>query len=220
MTCLRIICTLDWSQNMDLSKPSAVISSSLDAAVLSVLAGTTDRFTGREVARLAGRPPSSVQRALDRLVGQGLVNAREAGRAVLYKLNREHLAADAVIALAELRVELLRHLREEIGSWTVKPDHASLFGSAARGDGDTSSDIDLFVVRPAAVDEDDRRWRAQLDRLAERVHAWPGNHAGIAEVSAEEVERLRRERPAVVNDLHRDAVELAGQRLRTMLAPP
>jgi hypothetical protein len=62
----------------------------------------------------------------------------------------------------------------------VMPLHASMFGSAARGDGDSSSDIDLFVVRSAAVDADARTWRGQVERLSEHVRAWTGNHANVS----------------------------------------
>jgi predicted nucleotidyltransferase len=33
--------------------------------------------------------------------------------------------------------------------------HASLFGSAARGDGVPESDIDLLIIRPERVDAED-----------------------------------------------------------------
>jgi hypothetical protein len=101
-------------------------------------------------------------------------------------------------------------VRAEIAGWKIAPVHVSIFGSAARGDGDTRSDIDLFVVRPTRVPDDDSRWRAQLDTLSDRVHAWTGNHAGLSEVSAATLPRLRRERPPVVEALRREAITLAG----------
>jgi hypothetical protein len=70
--------------------------------------------------------------------------------------------------------------------------------------------VDVFVVRPARVSEDDSRWRAQLERLTDRVYAWTGNHLALSEVSAADVRRLRRERPPVVEELRQDAITLAG----------
>ena len=52
-----------------------------------------------------------VRNCLHRLVGQGIVNARRAGKADLYSLNRRHLAAPYIIALAGLRHELLARIR-------------------------------------------------------------------------------------------------------------
>ncbi len=196
---------------MDLSRPWALIRSPTDMEVLRVLRGTTRPLTGREVARLvrAGSQPT-VNASLRRLSGEGLVHAGEAGNAYLYTFNREHLAAPAVELLADVRSELERRMSDEIAGWQNAPIHVSIFGSAARGDGDTSSDIDVFVVRPRGVPEDDPGWRAQLDRLSEHVHAWTGNHVGLSEVSATDVRRLRRERPPVVEELRADAINLAG----------
>lgn len=196
---------------MDISRPWAPIRSPIDMEVVLVLRGTTRPLTGREVARLvrAGSQPA-VNAALRRLAEEGLVHAEEAGNAYLYTFNREHLAAPALELLADIRSELERRLRAEIAEWEIVPAHVSIFGSAARGDGDTRSDIDVFVVRPARVPEDDARWRAQLERLSDRVYAWTGNHVGLSEVSATDIRRLRRERPPVVEELRRDAITLAG----------
>lgn len=196
---------------MDLSRPWALVRSPIDMEVVLVLRGTTRPLTGREVARLVrtGSQPA-VNAVLRRLAAEGLVRAEEAGSAFLYTLNREHLAAPALEQLAGIRSELERRLRAEIADWEVAPGHASIFGSAARGEGDASSDIDVFVVRPARVSESDPRWRAQLERLSDHVYAWTGNHVGLSEVSAADVRRLRRERPPVVEELHLDAINLAG----------
>ncbi|CAN5280184.1 hypothetical protein BH18ACT14_BH18ACT14_08960 [soil metagenome] len=196
---------------MDLSKPFALIRAALDMEVLLVLRGTTRPLTGREVARLvrAGSQPT-VNASLRRLTEEGLVHAEEAGNAFLYTFNREHVGAPAVELLADVRSELERRLRAEIADWGIAPTHVSIFGSAARGDGDTRSDIDIFVVRPADVPEDNPGWREQLERLSHYVHDWTGNRAALSEVSAADVRRLRRERPPVIEDLRRDAITLAG----------
>jgi predicted nucleotidyltransferase len=196
---------------MDLSRPWSPIRSPIDMEVLRVLRGTTRPLTGRDVARLvrAGSQPT-VNASLRRLRAEGLVRAEEAGNAYLYTFNREHLAAPAVVLLADVRAELERRLRDEVAGWHIAPVHLSIFGSAARGDGDTSSDIDIFVVRPGDVLDDDPHWREQLDRLSDRVLAWTGNHAGLSEVSENDVHRLRSERPPVVEELSHDAITIVG----------
>ena len=196
---------------MDLSRPWAPIRSPIDMEVLRVLRGTTRPLTGREVARLvrAGSQPT-VNASLRRLSDEGLVHVEEAGNAYLYTFNREHLAAPAVELLADVRAELERRLRDEIAGWKIAPVHLSVFGSAARGDGDTRSDIDIFVVRPRDVSQDDPGWQGQLTRLSDHVLAWTGNHVGLSEVSDADVRRLRRERPPVVEELSRDAIAIAG----------
>jgi len=203
---------------MNLSHPWALIRSPIDMEVLLVLCGTVRPLTGREVARLVrtGSQPA-VNAVLRRLAGEGVVLSEEAGNAYLYTFNREHLGAPAMELLAGIRTEFQRRLRAEIAEWQVAPAHVSLFGSAARGDGDARSDIDVFVVRPARVAEDDPRWRSQLERLSDHVHAWTGNHAGLSEVSLADVRRLRRQRSPIVEELRRDAITLAGPPPTTLL---
>lgn len=202
---------------MNVAKPFEAVSSGVDVDVLVALAGSTMPRSGREVARRARRSTTGAQHALDRLVEHGLVDRMEAGRTFLYTLNRKHLMAPVVEQMAEARNELVQRLRNEVGAWQTPPIHASLFGSAARGDGDTGSDIDLFIVRPAKVDADALTWREQLDRLAEAVRGWTGNNAGTVEVDEAGLARLRRDQPPVIDELRRDAIDLAGEPIRGVL---
>src|SRR5690242_18190892 len=114
------------------------------AALLRVLAGADEQFTGRELARLAGVSHAHAAKVGDRLAGHGVVTVEEHGAANLVRLNREHLAADAVVALALLRSRLRELLAAELGEWSLPAVSASLFGSAARGDGDIASDLDIL----------------------------------------------------------------------------
>jgi hypothetical protein len=67
------------------------------------------------------------------------------------------------------------------------------------------------------VDEDDADWRRHVESLGELLFDWTGNHAGIAEVGEEDLERLRRDRPAIVTSLMDDAVDIAGIPVRALL---
>ncbi|HEX5853465.1 MAG TPA: nucleotidyltransferase domain-containing protein [Solirubrobacteraceae bacterium] len=203
---------------MDVSKPYTAICPALDSEVLAVLAGTTRPLTGREVARLTGRTSHrGVAEVLARLVEHGLVERQEAGRALLFTLNREHLAAPAVEILAGMRAELLRRVRDLVGAWKTVAVHVSIFGSAARGEGNTQSDIDLFVVRSDAVSDDDSRWCKQLDDLAENIERWTGNRASIAEAAEGEIERLLEEDRPIVAELRSDAIGIDGASIATLL---
>jgi DNA-binding transcriptional ArsR family regulator len=203
---------------MDLASPISAVSPSLEGEVLQVLARTSAGMTGRQIALLTGRRShSGVLDALNRLTEQGLVRRVEVGRAFLFSLNREHLAADAVLALAGLRRELLKRIRGEISSWALAPVHASLFGSMARGEGDSRSDVDLFVVRPTDVLDDDPTWSSQIDGLAARIESWTGNRASIAEVTESQIGEWRETPPAIVHNLRRDALRLGGIELDDVL---
>lgn len=192
----------------------------VEGDVLVVLVGTTKPLTGRDVARLVRRgSQSAVAEALERLTVHGLVHRDRVGRAFLHSLNREHLAAPAVEILAGLRTELMERLRRTLRSWEVKPFHASIFGSAARGDGDLNSDVDLLLVRPQRVAEHHEVWRSQVDDLAYRVLDWTGNHAGIVELPRADVADFVKESPAVLDQLRNDAITLAGISTALMFRP-
>lgn len=204
---------------MDLGQPYAVICPSLEGPVLDVLAHTTHPLTGREVARLARRGSErGVRLVLNRLVTQGLVSAQTAGPASLYVLNRDHVAAGVVEGLARLRAELVERVRREVTGWDSQPVHASLFGSTARGDGDARSDIDLLVVRPDGVSEDDPQWREQLHLLAERTQRWSGNHLSLHELSQAQLRAAVRRGAPIAESLREQSIALAGPDFSDLIA--
>lgn len=174
---------------MDLSHPLELIAHRVDGRILEVLSGADAPFTGRQVHALVGRHSvSAVQAGLDRLRRQGIVTAEPAGRAILYRLNADHLAAVHVRALAHLRRELLRRLRAELESWDPHPRVAYLFGSTARDQSTADSDIDICLVRPDEIDDPDHPgWRARVDSLARTVTAWTGNDTRVVEFGEAEI---------------------------------
>ncbi len=203
---------------MNVSRAYSAVAPTVEGDVLVVLAGTTQPLTGRRVARLARRGSvAAVAKALERLVRQGLVMRQEAPPACLYTLNRQHVAASAVEALALIRTEFLDRLRRAFSTWSIPPVHASLFGSAARADGDLDSDIDIFVVRPASVDAENATWGEQLKDISDAVLAWTGNHTGVIDFAEQDLGRIRDQDPPVLGALRRDAIDLAGMPLDELL---
>lgn len=202
---------------MDVSEPTQAMTPTLDGPVLAVLVRAQQELTGLEVHRLCSRGSvDGVRRVLHRLVDQGVVQARPAGGALLFSLNRDHLAVPAITQLTDLRGELWRRLRELVAGWAQPPVHCGVFGSAARGDGDAGSDIDLLVVRPDELDGEDPEWVAQLDNLRGRVRAWTGNDLQVIELSVRELRRSRTE-PALVAAMV-DEIPLTSGSLADLMA--
>jgi predicted nucleotidyltransferase len=196
---------------MDVSRPYAAVCPTLDGDVLRVLARTSAGLTGREVAAMAGRHShSGVLKVLHRLTEHGLVKRVQLNRGYLFTLNRDHLAAEAVDLLMDLRIKLFESIKSEIAGWETLPVHASVYGSTARGDGDTTSDIDLLIVRPAHVALEEQHWQAQVDSLREQIQAWTGNRASVADVSESELAKLRNENRSIVSELDADAIVIFG----------
>ena len=197
---------------MDLSRPARCIAPALHLDVLVVLAGTTMPLTGRQVHRLISgeASQSGVAKVLGQLVGAGLVDVTDAGSANLYALNRGHVAADAVLSFTGLRGKLFDRIRDALESWPTPPLAAAVFGSAARGDGDEDSDIDLFLLRPPSVAADDVTWSSAVAQLNADIRRWSGNSGSVIDATPQQVEEMIQRDEPVVAELRRDLVPLLG----------
>lgn len=196
---------------MDLTRPLAIVTPTVDGDVLAVLALADAEFTGRKVHQVAGRhSEKGVRNALHRLVDQGIVTSERIGAADVYRLNRRHLAAPYIVSLALLRHEFLERLRGQLGSWAKPPVFAVLFGSAARGDMTPASDIDLLIVRPGGVGAEDDTWYEQLSALSSDVYAWTGNQLGPLELDEEGVRRAVRADEPLLRDVEDHGIVLHG----------
>ena len=195
---------------MQLAHPLKLVTPTVDGDVLAVLAGADVEFTPPQVADLLDEwSVEGVRRCLRRLVEQGIVLNRPAGKGWLYRLNREHLAAPPIIALATLRTTFIDRLRADLEGWATPCVYAAMFGSAARGNMRPDSDIDVLIVRPA-VDPDDDTWRGQLDALTQRATGWTGNDTRVLEFSDDDVKSALAAGERVLVDIARDGVRLAG----------
>lgn len=207
---------------MDLTNPIRSVIPSAHGAVLAVLARTEEPLSGRGVAQLT-RPPVSQRRVsevLGELTRAGIVLREQRPPAHLYLLNHDHVSAAAIEALAQLWATLLNRIRAELQSWRVAPDAAWLFGSAARGEATSGSDIDILLVRPKRVSASaDARaeWEVQTDTLAEHVQVWSGNRCELLEMDAYELQSAVKRNDRLVRDLREHAVPLAGSGHRALL---
>ncbi len=192
---------------MLLDRPFQALTPTVDGDVLGVLVGADAPFTAGDVHRLLGRHSvAGVRLVLNRLAEHGIVLSSRAGRAVMYRLNREHVLAGPIIEVAHARDRVLDRLQTELSGWPQPCSNAALFGSAATNEMSIGSDIDIFVVRPDAIDAEDVAWRSQVDGLAEKCSTWTGNDCRMLELSESEA----RARPAVVQDIAGVGISLAG----------
>ena len=203
---------------MDVGRPAALMLPPGTEAVLRVLIGTDAPLGVREVARVAGVSANRASQVLSGLADHGLVLVEEHGSGRLCRLNRAHLAVEALVALVELRGRMVGYLQNQIQSWDLRAAHASLFGSAARGDGDTGSDLDLLVVRPDARKAgDDDAWEEQLFDSGERILAATGNRAAWFVTTPADLRRAVQAGEPIIGEWRRDAIHLAGRRLDAVL---
>lgn len=159
-----------------MTRPLAVVTPTLDGDVLAALARADESFTTGQLHRiLPAASEDGVRRVLRRLTGQGVVTAARVGNAYCYRLNREHLAAEHVVGLANLMSAFLARLTARLQEWDPQPVYAAVFGSAASGGMRIDSDIDLLLVRPDGADDD--AWDEQAQALTAAMTRWTGNDA-------------------------------------------
>ncbi len=205
---------------MDLGHPISSVIPGAYGDVLAVLARTDTWLSGRKVAALTRGQISRrrVDAVLAELAQAGIADRQEVPPAKLYRLNRHHVAAAGIQALASMRGSLLNRLRDELAGWRVVPEAAWLFGSAARGEAGSESDIDLLLVRPSlASAEEDSLWAGQVDALRELVRGWSGNELEVLALSADELRHLSDGGERLLDDLRADAIVLIGGAVRDIL---
>jgi hypothetical protein len=201
---------------MDSSNPLRSLAPTVDVDVVLVLARTRGTVTGARVAHRAGRSYAQVRKSLHRRVGTGLVLAESHGNSVSYQLNRDHVLAGYVEAAADSAHELEVRITRHVGSWELPPAGLVLFGSFARRDGNENSDIDLLLIRPDAIEEDDARWTTQRHDLAHAVRQWSGNDTQIVEMSAGELATATEHEEDLITNLRRDGVVVSQVRRRSI----
>jgi hypothetical protein len=193
---------------VDLAHPLAVVTPTLDGDVLAALALADSSFTPGQLHRiLSVHSEDGIRRVLHRLTGQGIVTSERVGHAFTYRLNRRHLAAGAIIALARLQGTLLDRIEQALAAWEFRPVYGAVFGSAARGEMRAGSDIDLLLVRPDTCDRE--RWDELASGLAADIAEWTGNDTQVLEFTESEVREAGTAEP-VLRDVRDRGLIVAG----------
>ena len=191
---------------MDLGSPVLDVAPAVRGALLQALARLEQPVTRRRLAAAAGVAPGNASAVIEELIRAGLVSETVAGRSSMVVLNRDHLAAGPVLALAGLRGELIRRLRERLSAWP-ELDGAWLFGSVARGDADRNSDVDVLIVADDLQSDD---LHERLSRLQADVRSWTGNDVQLVEHSPSSWRKLVRAKNPIVEQIRLDGIVLAG----------
>lgn len=193
---------------MDLARPLGVVTPTLDGDVLAALALVETAFTVGQLHRvLPEYSEDGIRRVLHRLTGQGIVTSDRAGNAYLYRLNRAHLAAEPIGALARLRATFLDLIEKMLATWDPAPVYGAVFGSAARSTMRAESDIDLLLVRPDTGDH--AKWEDLVITLTASITEWTGNDTRVLEFTESEVRHAGREEP-VLADVRDHGLTVAG----------
>lgn len=195
---------------MDFVRPVQAVIPGAQGRVLAVLAETSAELNLRTLARLSGVSIAQASRILPTLVELGIVERREAPPSALFRFVADNVAARAISALADARATVLEQLGRSAGALDPRPISVIVFGSFARGEADSDSDLDVVFVRAETVDEDDDRWRAAVERWRHGARRATGNRVELLEVSEGDAARLLRGRDPLWLDVRREGVLVSG----------
>jgi hypothetical protein len=210
---------------MDWNSPTAAFIPGLDGVVLWRLYQVEGLQSPKTVHERAGVGSlNGIRYALARLVAQGVVESKAVGNTVGYQLNRSHLAFPAIDAafsalnpLGELTTRLRalvnRFVPEEPGS----PDLTlAIYGSVARREARTDSDVDLVLTTPDDVLSD-----STGDSLTDAIHvevlAWTGNRAHVYRATPRALQRAVQANDPIIHSWERDAITVYGRDLRDLI---
>jgi predicted nucleotidyltransferase len=203
---------------MKLAHPMQSVIPSAHGAVLGVLARTSEPMSGRQIATLT-RPrfsQSRVNRVLGELARDGIAEVDARPPASYYRLNRDHVAAPGIMALASMWQTLLDRIQDLLTEWPTPPTAAWLFGSAARAEANEDSDVDIILVRPDEL-PDDEAWLERLDDLTDQVRRWSGNACELLVLTESELQAAVQRGDRLADELRRDAIHLAGAQPHALL---
>lgn len=180
--------------------------------ILRALSGRSHPASAAQVARVTGSgTPAGIRRALERLALHGICHREELGGRALFSLNYHHVLYPAARAALDADEQFKSRLRRELEQWEPRLVSAVLFGSAARGDGGTASDIDLLLIRPDMTARDrEHRWNHQVHDLRGQVFAWTGNRLQVIDWTSAAFRRYAMRGELLIGEILRDGITLVG----------
>jgi DNA-binding transcriptional ArsR family regulator len=200
------------------SRPlNAVLGAPSHIAVLRVLQDAASGATGREIARGAGVAPQAARDALARLERAGIVIRQAAGRAYLFRLNREHrLVRDGILPLLESEAGFADGLREALAkAFRGLVEAGALFGSVGRREDVPESDLDVcLVLRGPGRRADVQR---RVDEVAAPLAAGFGVRLSPLIVTRQEVVRGYGRKDALFRNLVDEGASFLGPPLREIV---
>lgn len=185
--------------------------------VLRVLSSRKHLLTGRQVARETGLHHKSAIGALERLELLGLVERQRGGRDHLFSLNRQHsLARNVLSPLFKAEQQFRKSLENRLAAAGQGiTESLVLFGSTARGEEKSESDLDICVVTSNASQR--RKAERQLHAASKDLSEEFGVRVAWLFLSVEDLRRRSRQGDALLNDLLSDGKVLAGKPLSEVL---
>lgn len=196
---------------MDFARPIESVIPGAQGKLLAALARVSGPLTLRAVAEVAAVSTGQCSELLAQLVVLGIVEREDIPPAAHFRLVRDHVAAQPLLDLLAAAERLLERLRKTAERIRPVPISVVVFGSLARGEARTDSDIDVLIVRSSEVAADDSEWRDAVATWAAGAERASGNVVNLLEVDAAEARRLLRSGKGVWSSIRREGRGVFGQ---------
>lgn len=167
-----------------------------------------DEYGAADIAEFVGVTRPAIVQALGYLERDGLVTKRSVGKKRLYRMKTDNAYYPELRSIALKTLGGIETIAKEIQD-DPAIQFAAIFGSFARGEEGTQSDIDvLFIIDDEGWEETDYRIAASMAGVSEQIARRVSPN--IYRVS--EFERLRREaNPAIEQILSSPMTVLKGE---------
>lgn len=181
-----------------------IITSKAKRSLLKLLLTNPDReFYIREISRRTGEPINAVRRELGYLEKAGLVKSRHSGNLKYYSVVKEFPFYSELKRIIYVTVGLGDYLADRFKD-SNQIEQAFIYGSVAKDEETTKSDVDLFMV--GEIEED------ELHELVSQIEKDLGRVINYTLMSREEFEkRLKNNNPFVKRVMDEKKLVLKGK---------
>ncbi len=140
--------------DMNSESLATVLFSKARRAVLGLILSHPDRaFYLREIVKLTGLGIGQLQRELEQLTAVGIIRRFEQGRHVYFQADRNCPVYDELRGIILKTVGVADELRRALTPLRDRIQVAFIFGSVARGEENSDSDLDLMVIGEVTLAE-------------------------------------------------------------------
>jgi len=196
---------------------SSILFGKARRAVLSLLYSHSDEsFYLRQIVRATGVGLGPVQRELKRLTDAGIIRRSKQGRQTYYQANPDSPVFKELKSLIIKTAGVAETLMSALAPLSDRITIALVYGSIARGEENSRSDVDLLIVGDVSFSEVVKTLRSAQETLGREINPTVYPVAEFRSRVAEEHYFIRNilsgEKIFVIGDGH-DLKRLAGERL-------
>lgn len=147
-------------------------------------------FYVRELARLLKKSPTTISKDLKALEKEGLVLSQKKYNHLIFRANSENKLFKE--RKSHFYIQKIRRsgLIEYLNDFFNHPEATILFGSTAKGENISSSDIDILVVSPSKKSPDIEKFEKKL-----------GHKIQLFINSSEDIEKMKQKNKELLNNL-------------------